>query len=403
MANRRIKRIVKEILLRNEWLHPILSKFGLEFHTYQYAGLFDYCAKERGIKYTIKEDNTHDVRSAFCKAIGLNALGKYEKGRDYKVYISIINNANVFADSEFIYKDNRILTDRFCYDMYNRYLCPPLVYARKGRALYLNRGKHERIEKGIFLLKYWGTGWWHLTVEVLPRILLIDLYEEFKDYPLLIDEEIFLDQRSIDLLNIINKTNHPIIKLKRNVEYYVEEIVYPSHVSWLLWNQKQANSGQSWAVETSLVRAVRDIVLKSVEIEKKYGDKIFITRGNNNRFDNEMETAEYFSENGFQVLCPENLTFKEEVEMCFYAKAIVCTLGSAMTNILYANENVKHVMIGLKECQTEANAPIIDAVGISNYRYYCAETVIRGDYIKNSLGHIPRSGMDEIIKFCSED
>lgn len=45
-------------------------------------------------------------------------------------------------------------------------------------------------------------------------------------------------------------------------------------------------------------------------------------------------------------LLVQSLSFKEN-EMCFYAKAMICTLGSAMTNLLYANKNVKHVMFGL--------------------------------------------------------
>lgn len=397
-----LKNMVKKILYKGPFLYPLFNLMGIKMRKLNYLGMYNYCKEHGEIIDLIKEQGTHRTRAAFCKKRGLNELGCFENGPDFKIYIARIKKIKVFADSEFIYTNKNILTDRFCYDTFNRYLCPPLIFAGDKNALYCARNGSEHIEKGIFLLKLWSIGWWHLTCEVIPRIILIDRYEEFKNYPILLDEKLFEDQRNIDLINIVNKNQHPIIKIQRGKEYSVDELVYPSHVSWLLWNQEQANSGQSWVLETDLLLEVRNMVLDSLALEQKFSDKIFITRGNNKRFDNEIEVSEYFAKNGFQVVNPDKLTFKEEVEMCFFAKAIVCTAGSAVTNLLYANKNVRHVMIGLKECQTEANAPIIDAVGIENYRFYCANTVKQGCYLAQSIGHIALSDMADIIQFCSE-
>lgn len=396
-----LKPIIGKILFSNEWIYPFMSIVGIRINKYSYKGLYDYCSSKGLVRYFIKDENTHYVRSPFCTREGLNAFGEYELGRDYKIYISTISNASVFADSEFIYKDNQILTDRFCYDEFNKYLNPPLLHAEGDKALYVCKGSKVCLDKGIFLLKYWGTGWWHLTCEVIPRILMIDRYEEYREYPLLLDEELFHDQRNVDLINTVNKYNHPIIKIKRKKEYYVQELIYPSHISWLIWDHKQAEEGQSWAIEQSLLSEVRETVLCSLKLEKIFKDKIFISRGNNKRLDNEIEVSKYFEKHGFQVVNPETLTFVEEVEMCYFAKAIVCTTGSAITNILYANKDVRHVLIGAKHCQTEANAPIVDTVGINNYRHYCAQTICEGEYIAQSKIHVTKKGMDEIIEFCN--
>ena len=87
--------------------------------------------------------------------------------------------------------------------------------------------------------------------------------------------------------------------------------------------------------------------------------------------------------------------------MFFFAKALVYTVGSADANILYANKNAKVVAIGLKELPGDSGAGVIDTVGIgNNFRYYCAEPVKVGHYITDSILHLTKEGMDEIIHYC---
>ena len=76
-----------------------------------------------------------------------------------------------------------------------------------------------------------------------------------------------------------------------------------------------------------------------VYILPKGDKKVFISRKNAgfSRIVNEKEVAQLFKDNGYEVICTEELTYRQQVELFSSAACIVGASGAALTNVVYCN------------------------------------------------------------------
>jgi capsular polysaccharide biosynthesis protein len=96
------------------------------------------------------------------------------------------------------------------------------------------------------------------------------------------------------------------------------------------------------------INYIRDIVLKSLNISyNKKNRKIYISRKNSDyrQLLNSTEIENILVKYGFEILCPEYLSFAAQVEIFSQAKIIIGQSGAGMANFIFVPKGCKILMM----------------------------------------------------------
>nr|WP_241413925.1 glycosyltransferase family 61 protein [Clostridium beijerinckii] len=205
----------------------------------------------------------------------------------------------------------------------------------------------KEIEFAISLIGVAASNYYHFTVELLSRIQYIDNFEEYRSVPILVDKAVKNIPQYYDLLNTINKYNHPVIFIDKNMNYKVKKLIYVSYNTWMPINIKEGLElcSRDWLISESAVKYIRNSI---IEDNTKNGfRKIFISRKNtvNSRLINEKDVVGLFKIYGFEIIYPEKMTFKQQVKIFSEAEYVAGATGAAFTNIIYCPQNAKILCI----------------------------------------------------------
>jgi len=276
------------------------------------------------------------------------------KAMSPEIYIAELLDVTVLGANGHILAKNNCLYDMATYN--NKFFdlrFESLIDITNNKALvFINPEVAGTFEIAIYLIGFATHNYYHVSLEVISRLQYVDSFEEYRSLPLLVDEVVLNTPQYKELLNAANKFNHPIIPLKRNQQYNVKKLIFPSHNTWMPINVKNRGDFKSEfsLIASSAVDYLRSLALQTKEEVTGYR-KLFISRKNmrGTRLINESETVELFRSYGFEIIYPEKMSFKEQVETFKYAKYIAGSSGAAFTNILYCPKNATIINIIPKE------------------------------------------------------
>lgn len=364
--------------------------------------IYDYCTEHNGIVQVFDEAVTAHIRKETDDIAQFEHGNEQEEVPAFKVYLGKVNNAGIIGHTDFILCDKQYMTDRLKWDPDGIYRFNPHCVKIMDKDVSIvkpHKMCKNSIERGIFLLGRWTENYYHLSVDIISRLQYVDKFEQYREYPLLLDKIVFNDSRSMDLVNLINIHKHPIIKIKSGVMYTVKDLIYPAIHSWSFLNYKGRGTTCAGATHAMALEYLRQCAISE---DTTANEKIYVSRGNNYRLVNEYEIASYLEGNGFKVVNTDEMTLAEEIKCFNSAKIIVGVIGAAFTNVIYCNRNAHVYQICPIEYQLTGAHTLADLLKI-HFEYLNAEIHTNGKSVHNSRFYLPIDKCKQLVDTIMEE
>ena len=261
----------------------------------------------------------------------------------------VTNGAHLLLGSDFT-----VLSDRFASPIwkglrndwvdtnYYRTLAFFSTAKRRFIALLVGRLIDAPVPEGISLLARTDLIWTNWVVEVLPRLMLVDHFPEYDGLPLLVNKNV--PQQALEALEMVNTKRREVVlidshwKGKRTwipTTYRFERLVFPSPMAQL----GPKTAGEDWDLDDHLqnpaaLQWLREKLLPSRTASRR----IYLSRAKQGRrrIVNEKQLVALLRRHRFEVVYPERLSFKEQLELWANSEVVVGPAGSAMVNMVFA-------------------------------------------------------------------
>ena len=256
------------------------------------------------------------------------------------IYIAELSDVYVHGGTGLVIQGERALTDIFANDVDNRVdLAFGTIRRAEKERLYLEtHPRAEEMDGAVNLCGLAASNYYHLTFEILSRYGYVKKYLGDRRIPVLISE----GAKRFPQLQELTRTvlaNAEIIYIPEYRRVHCARLIQPSMNTWMPLNVRRK---KDFRISDNLIaKSAADHIRETAEAyrQEKSGRKIFISRKNATvkRVRNEAEVAELFRRNGYEIICTENLTYREQVELFSSAACIVGASGAALTNLVYCH------------------------------------------------------------------
>lgn len=259
-----------------------------------------------------------------------------------EIFVAKIKKANIVGSSSIILSGDHALLEEVPSFSFNRLdLQSNVIRKHNGNRILIDSIKSgTSIEKGIMLCGTASYNYYHWLVEFLPKYHLIERLN-IAQYPLLVDEVVLNTPQLYQSLEAINTLNLQIIPIKQNHNYFVQELVYPSLMSWTAINIRPQLTVKYTDSFTSAI-AIRYLRRKLVQRKKIGSRRIYLSRsGTTNRKFNEDEVINTCKKFNYEIVYPQQLSFAEQIHLFSQAHIIVSASGAGLTNMIFAPSGTK--------------------------------------------------------------
>lgn len=300
------------------------------------------------------------------------------------IYLAVLKEVKVYGETSIISKGDIGFSDMYERDRgKNRYDIEGngiILCSRKGKWIQVAYKQTDIvIEKAIYCIGGGSGNYWHFTFEILSRLAFADQYEEYRSFPVLVDETVLKIEQMKDLFDRVNVYQHSIIPVEKCSRVHVKNLVYISPNLWLPPNFRIGIKAveEDFLMSHSVVDNIRNRVLAS---QNNFGEaiykKIYLSRRKCNvqRLINGKEIEKIFMDYGYHIVFMEELSFDEQVNIMNHADIIVGVAGAAMSNIVYCHEGARVGCITFNFETPYAFSNIADMV---NVKY----TILRGNVV----------------------
>lgn len=285
-----------------------------------------------------------------------------------------INDVVVMARTDFLFKDKQLIyPDGFIPEDHISTLeqFNLGVYHPGDKSFVVTAGLPTRsIKKAVNLLAGGAGNYAHFISELVPRLLALDKYDSYLDYPLLVDGWMGVHLQKIFVY--FNKNCREIICLDSFESVHVENLI---HVSPAVFapqdfraNFEDGPDGEralhdeagGYRFSTQALEMVRTYAWeKSDQYYNRYrnmtrGTRVYLQRKpnfldgiqyNKREIVNEHEVEEILRSFGFISVDTTTMSFEEQVSVLKNAEAIAAPLGASLINATFSNPGA--VVLGL--------------------------------------------------------
>lgn len=324
---------------------------------YQINGVREYCSRH-GLKYLVTEEEKK--RTVCIPAYWNKSVQRCEEYDSPETYIAEIDQAVVFGASHALIADGQFLNDMLFADNEGRIDLRDKVLRKvmEGFGVVEEPKRAKHLEQAINLVGVASYNYYHMLIEILPKLIIADRCEEYRDFPVLVDEVILRIPQYKEALARVNQYNHKIIKVNEGEKCEVGRLVHISPNTWMpinLYDRNMSRTGD-FLISESYLYNMRNRILNAASggekcAEQEEKKRYFISRKKLNtvRLKNEAEIRDLFLSYGFEVLYPEKLSFAEQVEKFSEAECIAGSTGAAFANIIFCQPGTKILCIIPKE------------------------------------------------------
>lgn len=323
------------------FMRHYLTKSSIDIRFLKIQEILDY------VKNNSHENSYHMVENGRKRPVCIPAFFMKSK-EDIQlfvspdIYVANIRNVDIIGGTNVIVANEVLLNDAVANDKDGRidirYSAIKKVLG--GVAIISDSDVVETIQKGINLVGAASFNYYHLVVEILSRLTFVDTIEQYRDYPILVDEVVLRIPQFSTALRCINQYQHPVFIVEKEKKYHINEAVLPSSNVWMptnLYNRDTIRVEDFLISDTVLYNIRRTVGVWEKEAPWR---KVFISRKNTQavRLLNENQVRSIFMENGFEIVYTEEMTFEQQVECFGQAKCIVGTSGAALTNTIFCQK-----------------------------------------------------------------
>ena len=197
------------------------------------------------------------------------------------------------------------------------------------------------IKEGIFLSSGHDANYFHWMVESLPKLLLVDSLEQFKDLPLLIPAG--LHKNLLVALERLNINRRPLIFIEPGSAYLVKRLIVPSALSRIVDRYEGAPVfNVDIVLSHKWLQRISESLKGNINYGKKPWRKIFLTRRKGLRALGNREQVELMLlKEGFEIVELDGASLDFQIELFSQASLIIAPTGAALTNMLFCHPGTK--------------------------------------------------------------
>jgi len=211
----------------------------------------------------------------------------------------------------------------------------------------------SNIPTALSLIGQCSANYAHWLTETLPKLAIIDSTSRFDNVPLLIDEG--LHSNILESLHLINKKKRPIITIQKWHAARVNTLLTVSSPGYERYSAHGLLGKEPPPFVNKFSKAaltlLRDTVVSSItkDSTSKGSKKIYLARSKsskNLRQIRNMDDIEFFLDShDIKRIQSDEATFVEQVKACMSADLIVCPIGAALTNMIFAPTGCKIICL----------------------------------------------------------
>ncbi|WP_234869407.1 glycosyltransferase family 61 protein [Allitabrizicola rongguiensis] len=202
----------------------------------------------------------------------------------------------------------------------------------------------EAVHSGIGVFGAGATNWYHWLIEILPAAFLAEsLPKQYLGFPLLVPEhvrsittfgdalQLFAGDRSVVLLS-----NETLTRVD-NLVFIDPPVRGPMNMQAGYWP-----SPKDYSQHDVVLRAFRKAMIDRLGLaETKPTRRLFLARSNALRSYNQDDLIAIAADRGFEVVFPETMTFREQVETYLQSEFLIGPSGAAFANTLFCQPGTR--------------------------------------------------------------
>lgn len=253
----------------------------------------------------------------------------------------------VIAGDKGIIPDYFDIEEHLLYDTFTRRSIP-----MAGGELFLLAKDvvRKRIASGVILTSYAITNWTHFLTEIMPIVAMVEELGIPVSVPLLISKP--GAAQMLEFLDLIKAPGRPIEII--DAPTLVEQATLFTPVSTVPFEWLKSRCGVpvryspsdclfSPGAIATLKRRIGNLC-PSVSEGKRV--KVLIDRNSaRRRVTNREEVVRYFSEKGYVIAIPEQMSLKEQMDLFSQASVIVGQTGAGLANMLFAPAGARIIVL----------------------------------------------------------
>lgn len=309
--------------------------------------MYDYSKETHSLVF---EDSPEQIYLQRPRVIG-SFSGKLNAGEALcpRPYVSVIEDAVILGGRSLVMvKDKIVLSDEMV-DFSSREFgikASHVEIVREDAVMFTDNKKIDlHIKEGVLLSSGHDNNYFHWLVECLPKLLLIDGLQQFKDVPLLIPTG--LHKNLMIALDRLNINNRQLIYIERDSACRVGRLIFPSALSQIV---DRYEGSPVFNVDIVLshkwLTKVSERLKSNVENNKRPWRKLFLTRRKGYRsLGNRDELELLLLQHNFEIVELEGASLDFQLELFSQAAVIVAPTGAALTNMLYCQAGTKVIIL----------------------------------------------------------
>ncbi len=285
--------------------------------------------------------------------------------QNYKIFIS--EKSRLYTDTTHdaaVIIDNKIVEGP-SFQLRNHINSNPLenIIFKKGTPAIKKKFKGI-----VFSLLIGGGGnynYWHWLLDIIPRLKIIEQYNNKIDYFLLPNLETKFQFETLKLLGI---SPEKTISSKKYNHIYADKIIVTSH-PYNLTNNPWIDHLH---IPNWIYIFLKEKFIPYANFTNKYPKKFYIDRNDtnsNNKYSrfiiNENNVKETLSKQGYKIIKLANLPFIQQVELFHTAESIVGLHGAGFANLIFCKKSTK-----VLELKSETAGDIIKNLAKTNDLIY---------------------------------
>jgi len=251
------------------------------------------------------------------------------------------------------------------------------------------------IDRAISLLGQCAGNYAHWLTEILPKLVAVDQLEQYRDYPLLVDD--WIHPVFFETLAVVGLHKREIIRAGRWNSVRVGNLVSISPPAYITAGfRSYIVSGDTSEMRSEKFRFSRSAMwsLRARALEQAKGaiqgrsDKLYLfrgdsTTGNARSLVNDEAVLQLVRQKQFSILDPGELSFIDQVSLFRDARVVVGPVGAAFANAIFCKPGCKVVVI----------APFFEA---SNYDFFASLLGVMGHEVYFVVGPRVDDGKDPL-------
>jgi len=241
------------------------------------------------------------------------------------------------------------------------------------------------IDQASWVIDDKSINYFHWMTDVLSRIALIPP-PLLDNYPIMVPKKLIYKSFIRESLELL-KTNY--ITYEENDSYKIGKMLITSHV---------APAGN---FNKNFILTVRDQLLKTIDTRPNTGARLWVSRKKQNRrtLVNEDEILEILLEFGFQIILPEELSFKEQLKLFSGASLLAGTHGAALTNAMFMETNSS--ILEIRASNDTHRNPFFTLASEFDLRYYYLLADPKVDSLESDLYLNPKNFKNTLMSILN--